>query len=417
MSVTAEIITIGDELLLGDTIDTNAAWMAKALDNLGISVSRISTISDDEKDIFQALDRAIQTNKLVLITGGLGPTHDDITKFSLSKYFDDELVFNETVENDVKKLLATFGRDISELNKTQAMVPSKCTVIRNPRGTAPGMVFREKNSTVVSMPGVPHEMKSMMETSVIGIISKISSNGIKLHRYIKTFGIAEADLADKLKGAIESMDKELKLAFLPSPGHVKLRFSAKGTDINALEDKLQKEVSKFSDLIGLHAYGFEDDSIASVVGRELKERNQSLAVAESCTGGKLASNITAIPGSSNYFNGSVVAYSNKIKELLLEVDKKDIESKGAVSEEVVSQMAEGVRLKMNADFGLATSGIAGPDGGTKEKPVGTIWIAMSSEEGIKTKKLQLGFDRSLNISYTADYVLNMLRKELTKQVD
>ena len=410
----AYIINIGDEILIGETINTNASWMAYSLDHSGVEVKKIIVIGDDKKAIISSLEESLNEADLVLITGGLGPTHDDITKHTLCEYFNDELVFNEKVYSDIVSLLKKHGKEINELNRTQAFVPKGCKVMPNKKGTAPGMMFNKNGRIIISMPGVPHEMKSMMSDSVLPIIKQRKDAGYSLHRHIHTFGLAEANMAEILMPVLKELNGGVKLAFLPSPGHVKLRLTSKGNDLQHLENLLKNEERKILEYIGEYIYGYEKDKLEEVIGGLLVKFKKSLVTAESCTGGMLASRITSVSGSSKYFLGSVIAYSNNMKEEILSVPNQLLEKHGAVSEEVVSAMAEGARKRFGADYSLATSGIAGPDGGTVEKPVGTIWIAMSSSQGIIAKKLNLGFDRNTNIRLTSDYCLDLLRKELNK---
>lgn len=386
--------------------------MASELDGVGVFTERMVVIGDDELEIISTLDEALKSADIVLFTGGLGPTHDDITKHCLARYFDDKLIHNEEVLSDVEALVKRHGKEVNDLNKTQALVPSKCEVIRNNIGTAPGMIFHRDKQMIISMPGVPYEMKNMMHNAVIPKISAFTEGIIRIHRHLKTFGIAEAMLAEQLSDTIEGMHKDVKLAFLPSPGHVKLRLTMKGKDRKEMDVILDAEVERFQRVIGEHLYGFEGDQMESVVGALLKKRGGTLVTAESCTGGRIGSKLTSIPGSSDYFLGSAIVYSNAMKSTLLNVPLSLIEKHGAVSEEVVRDMAQNARAIMKADYALATSGIAGPDGGTEEKPVGTIWIALASEAGVKTKLLKLGFNRRNNMDLTCDYALNLLRKEL-----
>lgn len=413
----ADIITIGDELLIGQTIDTNAAWMAKALDDTGVEIGRIITISDDPDEINRVVGKSLENNDLVMVTGGLGPTHDDLTKSVLCDFFNDHLVFNDQVYQDVCDLLKKFGRNVNELNKSQAMVPSKCEVIRNDRGTAPGMIFKQNGKILFSMPGVPFEMKNMMSKGVIPMVLSLKNTVKKIHKHIRTFGIAEADLAEQLEPVIRNLPSSVKMAFLPSPGHVKIRLTVRHQDEELAHKLIVKEEKKILDLIGSSFYGFDNDRLESIIGRRLTELDKSVSTAESCTGGIMASKITAVSGASAYYKGSIIAYSNEVKRDLLNVSQHDLDKFGAVSNEVVCQMASGVRKLLKTDYGLATSGIAGPDGGTDEKPVGTIWIAVADNHGVKSVKLKLGFNRELNISITTDHVLNILRKELNNSFD
>lgn len=410
----AYIINIGDEILIGDTVNTNASWMASKLDQSGVDVVKVLVIGDSESDILSSLKEALNEVDLVLITGGLGPTHDDITKHTLCKFFNDKLVENKDVLNDVTELVSRNGREVNELNKTQAMVPSKCEVIRNMKGTAPGMIFEQLGKTIVSMPGVPYEMKGMMSDVVLPRLQKFDDAEFRMHKHIRTFGIPESALAEKLAPLMANLNPKIKLAFLPSPGHVKLRFTTKGRNKKDLESILKNEAEQYLKVIDKYVYGFEGNTLEQKVGELLLESQKTICTAESCTGGKIASKFTSIPGSSSYFLGSVIAYSNEAKMKFLNVAKDLIEEFGAVSEQVVSAMAIGAREKFNTNYSLATSGIAGPDGGTEEKPVGTVWIALASEQGVVAKKLNLPFNRMTNIDFSSDYALNLLRKELKK---
>ncbi len=412
----AVILNIGDELLIGDTINTNASFMANSLDDAGISVKYVKVIADEKQDIVTSLDELDDEIGIVLITGGLGPTHDDITKHTLCEYFKDSLIHNEEVLEDVRSLLERFGKTMNALNEGQAMLPSRCEVVRNFYGTAPGMIFRENGKFYVSMPGVPTEMKRMMKNSIIPSIQKFSSNGFKFHEHIKTFGEAESNLAVLLNKEIEELHPEVKLAFLPSPGTVKLRLTISGDNEEEMRNLLDVEKKKFTERLGDLVYGFSGDQLETVIGDLLREQQLTIATAESCTGGLLASKITSVPGSSEYFLGSVIAYSNDVKVKELNVDDEVLNKHGAVSEEVVLSMAEGARKKFNADVALSTSGIAGPDGGTEEKPVGTIWIGLSFKEKSQAKLIKLRFNRRTNIDLTAKHCLDLLRKELLKNV-
>jgi nicotinamide-nucleotide amidase len=289
--------------------------------------------------------------------------------------------------------------------------------MRNDRGTAPGMIFREKGKFLFSMPGVPFEMKNMVSKTVIPMVLKMKISVTKVHRHIKTFGIAEADLAEQLKSVTKKLPSSVKMAFLPSPGHVKIRLSVRHENEELAHELILKEEKKILDIIGTGCYGFDNDSLEVTVGKKLTELGKNVATAESCTGGLLASRITSVSGASNYYKGSVIAYSNQVKMNQLGVSQTDLDTHGAVSDKVVCQMAVGVRKLLNSDYGLATSGIAGPEGGTEEKPVGTIWIAIADDSGVKSIKLKLGFNRALNISLTTDHVLNFLRKELNNSLD
>ncbi|HNX44076.1 MAG TPA: competence/damage-inducible protein A [Bacteroidales bacterium] len=412
--MTAEIITIGDELLIGQVVDTNSAWMAEKLNEFGILVRQITSISDDREHILNTLREASQRAEVILITGGLGPTKDDITKTTLCEYFGSTMVFSETAYEDVRHLFRSRGLPVTGLNRGQAMVPECCTVIPNHNGTAPGMWF-EKNSVIyVSMPGVPFEMKALMTGEILPRLESKSENAI-MHRTLLTEGIGESFLADRIESWENQLPSHIKLAYLPQPGIVRLRLSARGTDKKKLGDELQKAVDGLLPLAGEFIFGEGDDTLEEVVGKLLREKGCTLATAESCTGGYIAHLITSIAGSSDYFKGSVVAYANEIKEKLLGVKPRTLAQHGAVSSETVKEMAEGARERFTVDYAIATSGVAGPSGGTPEKPVGTTWIAVASPLGTVTRKFILGEHRGRNIQRAAISALSMLRKIMIEQ--
>ncbi len=407
-----EIITIGDEILIGQIVDTNSAWMAQQLNDIGAKVERITTVSDHMEEILESLADAEKRADVVLITGGLGPTKDDITKKALATYFHCGFTFHPQIADHIAKLFARFGKEMSELNRLQAELPSACIPLQNDQGTAPGMWF-ERNATVfVSMPGVPYEMKGIMRVHVLPkLVDKFKMPTI-LHRTVLTMGMGESWLSERIASWEDALPAGIKLAYLPSPGRVRLRLSAIGEDFRSVRTALDVEVEKLLAIIPELVYGFDDDLIEQVVGRKLRAMNCTLSTAESCTGGLIAHRITSISGSSDYYIGSVVAYSNRIKTDGLGVDKAAIEQFGAVSEEVVRQMADGVRSRFGTDYAIATSGIAGPNGGTDEKPVGTVWIAVAGPEGTIAKKYLFGHDRQRNIEISCNTALNMLRKQL-----
>ena len=406
------IITIGDEILIGQTIDTNSAWLGERLNLMGFEMVNILTIQDEPEQIINALNGVGEDIDLVIITGGLGPTNDDLTKQTLADYFGSKLVLNLEVEKRIVDFFADRGLPMLEVNRQQAMIPDKAKIIPNNYGSAAGMWFEKNNTVFISLPGVPFEMK--------GIMSDFGFDEVKAHfelpfiynRTVLTWGTAESFLADKLKDWEQRLrNSGLKLAYLPSPGMVKLRITGAGESngVQALVDKYAKEVYK---LLPGKVFGEGTDTMEKKVGELLKQKKLSLATAESCTGGYLAHLITSIPGSSEYYKGTVVSYSNEIKIEMLNVNALDIEKYGAVSEEVVKQMAQNVRMKMNTNFGIATSGIAGPEGGTVDKHVGTIWVAVSSDKSTKTKLLHLGKHRLNNIRMTSMWALGMLMKEI-----
>lgn len=410
--MTAEIITIGDEILIGQIIDSNSAWMAEKLNLAGIKVHQISSISDDETQIINTLDEASARVDLVLMTGGLGPTKDDITKQSLCKYFNTKLVLNEEVFADIKALFERRGFPFLKENKSQAELPANCKIIRNHRGTASGMWFEKNNTVFVSMPGVPYEMKHLMETGVIPKLKKEFKLPVIVHRTILTYGYIESELSHLIEEWELNLPKGMKLAYLPSLERLRLRLSIRGNDKLALEKLVAKEEKKLHAIIGDAIFGHEEESLQEVVGQLLKKQGKTLATAESCTGGNIARLITEIAGSSEYFRGSVVAYDNNIKEEVLQVGKDDLLQYGAVSKQVVEQMALGVKKIMGTDYAIATSGIAGPGGGTEEKPVGTIWIAVAGPDILFSKKYTFGTERLFNIRRTTSVALNKLRKIL-----
>ena len=409
----AEIITIGDEILIGQIVDTNSAWMGEQLNLVGIKVHQITSVSDNAEHIVKALDEAKSRADIILITGGLGPTKDDITKYTLVKYFNTSLRFDEEVHQHVKALFARFGREVTGVNLKQAEVPENCTVIHNANGTAPGMWFEQNEKVFVSMPGVPYEMKKMMGAEILPRLKKKYNLPTIVHRTILTQGIGESFLSEIIAEWENSLaDKNIKLAYLPSPGMVRLRLSASGNNETALRKSVEEKVEELNKLIPQHIYGYEKDTLEQIVGSLLKEKKQTLSLAESCSGGLIAHLVTSVPGSSGYFMGGVVSYSYESKTKMLGVTTETLEKFGAVSEEVVTQMALGAKKEFKTDWAVSASGIAGPDGGMEGKPVGTVWIAVAGPNGVKAKKFQFGGDRERNIAVTAITALNILRKQL-----
>ncbi len=408
----AEIISIGDELLIGQVVNTNASWMAAELNKWGIQVSHISMISDQGNAIKLALDDAGKRANVILITGGLGPTKDDITKEVLADYFGAKIIFHEPSYKQVKQLFKARNYQVSPINRKQAEIPDNCIPLHNKNGTAPGMWFEKDGKVYVSMPGVPFEMKVLMADEIIPRLRDKFNLGFIYHKTIMTHGMGESMLAEKIKDLENGLPTNIKLAYLPQPGIVRLRLSAQGDDKVKLEEEVNQYCKLIENRIPKLVFGFDDISLEEVIGQLLKESGKTLSTAESCTGGYIAHLITSIAGSSDYFAGSVIAYSNEVKTKELKVKPVDLYKFGAVSQQVVEQMAVGVREKYQTDYSLATSGIAGPDGGTDEKPVGTIWIALATSTGVQSKLLKLGEHRGRNIRRSALAALDLLRLEL-----
>lgn len=408
---TVSIITIGDELLIGQTIDTNSAWMAQQLNKVGFHISRRVAIGDNWDDIWNTLEEEESKNDIILITGGLGPTSDDITKPLLCRYFGGNLVVNDQAKQNVVEIFTKkLNRPLLERNLKQAEVPDVCTVIQNKRGTAPGMWFEKNGKIFVSMPGVPFEMKGMMDEDVIPALTKRYTIHPIQHRTLLTAGIGESFLAEMLVEFEKSLTQDIKLAYLPNYGMVRLRLSATKdlSDATILDNYFDSLKTIVKDFLVVD----KDISLQEAISEKLKSTNKSLALAESCTGGYISHLITLIPGSSQFFLGGVVSYSNDLKSGLLGVPNSILKEFGAVSLETVKEMAEGVRLRTGADFGLAVSGIMGPTGETPEKPLGFVCVAFSSNEKTEATTFRFRFDRKRNIELTAVYALDFLRKSI-----
>ena len=408
--ILAEVVTIGDEILYGQITDTNTQWMSTELDKIGIKTVRKSSVGDQEDKILQILSESESRADIVLLTGGLGPTKDDITKKMLCKYFDDELVINEDALGFITDFFEKRGRPMTELNRKQAEVPSRCTYLANKTGTAPGMWFVHNGIVFVSMPGVPHEMKYLMSNEVIPRLKVFFETPIIYHKMIRTIGVGESFLAEKIESWEDNLPEHIKLAYLPSFGQVRLRLTAIGINEEQLKKEVDAEIEKVMPLIGSSVFGFDNDDLEIAIGKELKKRGLTVAAAESCTGGYIAHLLTEKAGASSYYSGSIISYSYNAKESLLDVNHSILETKGAVSEEVVIQMAKGALQSLRTDYTIAVSGIMGPDGGMKDKPVGTVWIAVGNSDKILTEKFTFRFDRTRNIELTATNALNMLRK-------
>ncbi|WP_430816666.1 competence/damage-inducible protein A [Carboxylicivirga sp. RSCT41] len=409
-----EIITIGNELLIGQVIDTNSAWMGQQLNQAGFDITRITSIQDTREAITFAVKDAMSRVDIILMTGGLGPTKDDITKETLAALFNSKLVFNKYAYDAMKNLLKGRVKGINKQNESQAYVPESCEVIMNPVGTAPVMWFDENGKVIVSMPGVPVEMKTAMENEIIPRLQKRYDTGHIIHKTIQVFNIPEAVLAEKLEEWENSIPGYITLAYLPNPGKIRLRLTAKTDNENQANKDLSSLIKGLYEIVGEHIFGEEDLPVQQLLGNVLKKNGQTVSVAESCTGGNIGHLLTGIPGSSAYFKGGVIAYENAIKEHVLGVSNDALEQFGAVSKKVVEQMATGVRSLMNADFAIATSGIAGPDGGTDEKPVGTVWIAIAGAFGVKSECFNFGKIRARNIQRSSDAGLILLLQHLKK---
>lgn len=407
-----EILSIGDELLIGQVVNTNAATIAETLNEEGYKANWISTIGDEEEDIKQALKIASGRADVVISTGGLGPTSDDITKEVLVDFFGGELLFDEQLFRHVKEYFEKRNRPLLESNRRQAYVPNRAEILPNEIGTAAGLKFQYNNTHFFFLPGVPFEMERLMKNAVIPQIRDHFPQSLRVQKTLMTFGMGESFIAERIAQIEKNMPANLKLAYLPSPQRVRLRLTANGNNKNEATKELQHQVQKIKEAIPELVFGEDGQELEEVAGAILRDKNLTLATAESCTGGTIAQLITSVPGSSAYFTGSVVAYSNAIKEKLLQVDATSIQEHGAVSSVVAEQMAEGVRRLQGADVAVSTSGIAGPEGGTADKPVGTVWIGLSIQGKISSQKMVFGNDRKRNILRSSYYALNMLRLKL-----
>jgi len=410
--VKAEVITIGDEILFGQITDTNTQWIGTELTKIGIRPIRKTSVGDNKADILSAFAEAEARADVILVTGGLGPTKDDITKTTFCEYFDTELAINEDALAFITDFFVKRGRAMTEINRMQAALPKNSTYIKNHWGTAPGMWFERNGKVFVSMAGVPFEMKNLMTHAILPKLQTHFKTPTIHHKIIRTVGLGESFLAERIEAWEDALPAHIKLAYLPHFGQVRLRLTATGADLEQLKAETQAQVEKVLPLIEKHVFGYDNDDLEIVIGQLLKDRSCTVATAESCTGGYVSHLITKVPGSSAYFVGGVVSYSNTVKMAELGVKSETLAEFGAVSEQTVIEMSEGVRQKLNTDYGIAASGIAGPDGGTEEKPVGTIWIACAGPQGTVTKKLILGKFREQNIQLTATYLLEILRQQI-----
>lgn len=409
-SIVAEVITIGDEILYGQITDTNTQWISAEIDKVGIKTIRKTSIGDQESQILGILEEGFSRADILLMTGGLGPTKDDITKKTIAKYFNDTLEINKDAEAFVKDFFEKRGRPFTEINRQQAALPTQCTYLPNITGTAPGMWFEHNGKILVSMPGVPVEMKYLIKHEVIPRLKAFFELPVIEHHIISTIGIGESFLAETIEEWEDQLPEHIRLAYLPSFSQVRIRLTGFGDDRKIIQEQIRIEAEKVKPLIASYIFSESNQTIAEAVGELLKSKNATLGVAESCTGGNIAHMITLIPGSSAFFLGGVVSYSNDAKMNVLKVKQETLTNFGAVSEQTVKQMAEGVRITMRSTYGIATSGIAGPDGGTADKPVGTVWIAVSDGKTTEARLLKLGKQREVNIEYSSVAALNLLRR-------
>lgn len=411
----ATIITIGDEILIGQIVDTNSVSIAKKLNNIGITILEKLSIGDSAEAIVSTIERAMHQSQVVIITGGLGPTKDDITKHTLAKMFNSELIYNDTEGEHIRQLLARRGIEFTDLNRGQAMLPACCEVLHNAHGTAPGMWFNTANDgVVVSLPGVPFEMEHLMEEIVIPRLQERYELQSVVHSTLITRGIPESILAERIAEWEDALPEYLHLAYLPAPNVVRLRLSAYDVDGESAKREIASQFDNLRNIIGDNIVGFEGATVEAQIHDILINHNKSLAVAESCTGGTIASKFTAMAGASAYFRGGVVAYANEAKRDILGVRAEDLECFGAVSEVVALEMAEGVRKVTGADYAIATTGIAGPTGGSKHKPVGTVWMAIATPEGSFARMRNCGTDRGQIINRASAYAIEMLYEELKR---
>ena len=404
-----EIITIGDELLIGQVIDTNSPWMSHELNAIGFDVRYKTTVGDNECDLLDAFEKALERAQVVLVTGGIGPTKDDITKKTLCKFFDTSLIFDEKTLETIQTVVRGLGRELNELTCSQAYVPRNCTVVQNRMGTAPVTWFETKGKVLVSMPGVPYEMKwAMCEEILPRLRAFFHPADTILHRTFWVKNYSESHLAIRLESFENELPPSIKLAYLPTSGLIRLRLSSNGTDSDELSRQMEAQREKLLACLEKDIVSEIDENLENILDKQLKEKSLTLALAESCSGGKLASLFTAIPGCSSYFKGGIVCYSNEIKQRLLGVDSALLAEYGAVSQPVVEAMAVGAYRNFNADCIIAISGIAGPDGGTPEKPVGTVWIAVSYKGRLRSHKFHFSQNRESNILRSCNNGIRML---------
>lgn len=404
----AFLVSIGEELLTGQTVNSNAAWIAQQLNDAGIETTEIRVIADNGKQILRTLEQAVREASLVILTGGLGPTRDDVTRDALCRFFDARLRMDPTILADIRKYLNDRGREMNAENRDQAMVPDKAEAIRNPCGTAPGMWFKRNDQWIIALPGVPYEMREMVTNSLMPALQALPREQFILHKTIHTHGIGESSLVPLIADWESNLPGEIELAYLPSTGIVKLRLTAKGKDREALQQRIGQQVEKLLQIIPEYIWGFDDDTLESLAGERLHNMGKTLSIAESCTGGYTCHKITGVPGSSRYFTGGTVAYDNAVKMHMLEVPGKLIDECGAVSREVAESMANGAMKVFGTDYAIGITGIAGPGGGSEEKPVGTTWIAIAGKERTVSNMYRFGNNRERNIHRAANAALAML---------
>lgn len=412
MWMKAIIIAIGDEILIGQVIDTNSTYISKALYSIGVETLKSISIKDEPSQIINTLDQAFNEADLVIFTGGLGPTNDDLTKRTLTNYFGDSLVFNEKIMLHIDSLFKKLGRKTAHLNKEQAMLPKNAVLLDNEFGTAAGMIFEKGKKIAISLPGVPFEMKNLMISGVIPFIENKYNTGYLVHKTVLTYGLPESELAEKISDWEENLPEDIKLAYLPSPGRVRLRLSMKGEDKQHLISVITSQIEKLNEIIGDLIFGYDDEPIESIVSKLLIDNSKTVCTAESFTGGKIASMLTSIPGSSKYYKGSVVSYSTNSKIKILNVDKASIKKNTAVSREVAQQMADNARLMFDTDFAISATGVAGPDKGEDGKDIGTAYIALSMKDKTLIEKFNFGQPREKMQGRAVAMAFDMLRKQL-----
>jgi len=404
------ILTVGDEILIGQIVDTNSAWMGRELNLAGAQIDKIITVGDEFDDIVRELERSCSEADIVLITGGLGPTKDDMTKKALAQFMEVDMIFHEPTWERIQRFFERLGRTTTKAHKEQCYMPANTTILPNKMGTAPGMWFTYRDTVLVSMPGVPYEMKYLMEHEVLPRLRKTFPGQPIAHRTLLTVGEGESRIADRLADFAEQLPDHIKLAYLPNLGRVRLRLTGRGKNQEQLEHELNDYLKQMEDLLPDLIYGREQQQLEEVLGDMLKARHLTLGTAESCTGGNIAHRLTSISGSSAYFEGTIVSYSNEIKEQILGVKPETLATHGAVSEQTVREMVAGAINVLQVDIAIAVSGIAGPTGGTPDKPVGTIWMAVGNREQTQTFLLKAGKDRLKNIQFATIYALNLIRK-------